>query len=117
MTELTEGSKWSQQWEITQPMVTVHMSRAVLSTPAMIGLIEGTCHGAVESNLDAAQTTVGTHINVSHLAPASLGEVVTVSCELIAARGRRLEFEVDVRVGDRVLSQGFHTRAIMSDLP
>src|SRR6516225_5295467 len=53
----------------------------VLSTPQMIGNMEWTCRETVLPLLDPGQDTVGTHVNVAHLAAAPLGMIVTFKAE------------------------------------
>lgn len=108
------GIASTEQHIITGAMVTFHMEKSALSTPSMISLIEGACHHVVLQFLDDRETTVGTHVNVSHLAPAFEGETLTVSCRLVEVDRRRLNFETMVQVGDRTLSVGTHQRAVIS---
>src|SRR5947209_1227938 len=66
----------------------------VLSTPHMIGYMERTCRDTVLPLLDTGYDTVGTHVNVAHLAAAPLGMAVTFSCEVTAVQDRRVQFRV-----------------------
>ena len=90
-----------------------HLPTVVLSTPAMIQLIEETCLQHVQEHLDENETTVGTHVCVSHAAAAGEGEEVTVSFRLSKIERRRLSFDTTVTCGDRVLSEGTHQRAVI----
>lgn len=86
----------------------------VLSTPNMILLMEETCTSAIQPLIEADdQTSVGTHVNVSHEAAAVGGEEVEVCCELIEADRRRLTFLVEAKVGDRIIGRGTHQRHIV----
>lgn len=86
----------------------------VLATPEMIWLMEETCTGLAQPFLeDADQTTVGTHVDVSHEAAAGDGETVEVEAHLVAVDGPRLTFRVEARVGDRVIGRGTHRRHIV----
>src|SRR2546423_12658395 len=67
----------------------------VFGTPMMIALMENAAWGAVADVLDEGQVTVGTHVNVSHLAATPLGQKVRANAELIAIDGRRLVFHVE----------------------
>jgi fluoroacetyl-CoA thioesterase len=110
---LTVGLDGTASYEITADMSPPHLPAAVLSTPSMIQLIEGTCLATVQPHLDEGQTTVGTHVCVSHDAGAFVGETVTVTCRLSEIDRRRLTFETEVTCGDRVLSTGTHQRAVV----
>ncbi len=85
----------------------------VLSTPSMILLMEMASLYAAQPHLDDNETTVGTHVDVSHRAAARGGETVTVDSELITIDRRRLTFAVRVSVGDRTIGEGTHQRAVI----
>ena len=85
----------------------------VISTPSMIGLIEGTCLQCAQPHLDATETTVGTHVNVSHSAAAYNGEEITVKSRLKEINKRRLLFEIEVLSPRGPISSGTHERAVI----
>jgi predicted thioesterase len=85
----------------------------VLSTPQMILGMERTCRNLVLPMLDTGHDTVGTHVNVAHLAAAPMGATVVFSAELLAVNKRRVEFRVTARVSDRIVGEGTHQRAIV----
>ena len=91
-----------------------HLPAKVLSTPSMVGLIEGACLEALQSKLPEGHTTVGTHISVSHTGPAFEGEEVSVRLELTAIDKRRLTFDVVVESPRGSISSGTHERAVVS---
>src|SRR5271157_3866045 len=69
----------------------------VLSTPHMIGYMERTCRNTVLPLLEPGYDTVGTHVNVTHLAAAPIGAAVTFRAEIIGVEGRRVQFRVEAR--------------------
>lgn len=86
----------------------------VLATPEMIRLMEEASTAAVQPALEGdGQTTVGTHVDVSHESAARDGEEVTVEAELVAIDGPRLSFRVEARVGDRIVGRGTHRRYVI----
>ncbi len=101
-------------YTVTADMAPSHLPTVVLSTPSMIGLIERTCLEAVQPHLDEGETTVGTHVCVSHQAAAREGEVFTVRCRLAKIEKRRLTFDVSVDGPAGRLSEGTHERAVVS---
>jgi len=111
---LAVGLQGSATHEITADMSPPHLPAPVLSTPSMIQLIEATCLTTVQPHLDEGQTTVGTHVCVSHDAGAFVGETITVECRLAEIDRRRLTFETTVTCGDRTLSTGTHQRAAIA---
>lgn len=111
---LQVGIEGSGTHVVTADMAPGHLPVVVLSTPSMIGLIEMTCLMTAAEHLDDTETTVGTHVCVSHTAAAGEGEEVTFTCRLAEIDRRRLTFETRVTCGDRVLSEGTHQRAVVA---
>jgi fluoroacetyl-CoA thioesterase len=110
---LQVGVSASTTHTVTPEMSPAHLSVKVLSTPSMIQLMEQTCLTGVAPHLDEAESTVGTHVCVSHVAAANAGEEVTISCRLSEVNKRRLTFEVAAHCGDRLLGEGTHQRAVI----
>ena len=86
----------------------------VLATPQMIRYMEWTSRNLVLPMLDKGHDTVGTHVNVSHVAAAPIGSVVTFTSEIIAASDRRVEFRVSARSVDELIGEGTHERGIIN---
>ena len=86
----------------------------VLSTPHMIGFMERTCRNLLLDMLDAGHDSVGTHVNVSHCAAAPLGSKVTFHGELLAVNKMRVDFRVAAKVGDKIIGEGTHQRAVIN---
>lgn len=86
----------------------------VFGTPMMIALMENAAWGAVAADLDEGYVTVGTLVNVQHLAATPLGEAVTASAELIAINGRRLTFKVEAHDEHKKVGEGQHERHIVN---
>ena len=110
---LQPGIEHDARYTVTAAMAAPHLPRVVLSTPTMIGLIEGTCLESVREHLDDGETTVGTHVCVSHDAAAGEGEEILVRCRLATIERRRLTFEVEVEGPSARLSTGTHQRAVV----
>jgi fluoroacetyl-CoA thioesterase len=111
---LTTGIENEASYEVTRDMSAPHLPRVVLATPTMIGLIEGTCLHAVSPHLDEGETTVGTHVCVSHQAAATEGEQITIRCRLSRIERRRLTFDVTVDTPNARISEGTHERAVVT---
>lgn len=87
----------------------------VFATGYMVGFFEWTCIRAVNPHLDwPEEQTVGTHINVSHLAATPPGLDVTVRVKITEVQGRRLTFELEASDGVDLISQGSHERFIIN---
>ena len=110
---LTTGIENEASYEVTRDLSAPHLPRVVLATPAMIGMIEGTCLRAVAPHLEEGETTVGTHVCVSHQAAATEGEQITIHCRLSRIDRRRLTFDVTVDTPNARISEGTHERAVV----
>jgi fluoroacetyl-CoA thioesterase len=85
----------------------------VLSTPAMIGMMELAAARAVQPELSSGAITVGTRIEVDHLKAVTLGSTVRAHARLVGHEGRFLVFEVEARSGQRVIGRGRVFRAVV----
>ena len=88
----------------------------VFATAYMIAFVEYACLEALKPYLTPDQRTVGTHVDISHLAATPIGMQVTALVELVAVEGRKLRFKVECRDEADAIGAGFHERAII-DLP
>jgi fluoroacetyl-CoA thioesterase len=85
----------------------------VLATAMMIGFIEQTCIQALRPYLSVDQRTVGTHVDVSHVAATPVGMQVRANVELIEVEGRSLVFRVACFDQGGLIGEGLHRRAII----
>lgn len=87
---------------------------AVFATGFMVGFLEWACINALNPHLDwPAEQSLGTHINVSHLAPTPPGMLVTAKVQIVAVEGRRVTFEIEADDGVDMIAQGTHERFII----
>ena len=84
-----------------------------LSTPAMILWLEITARDCVLPLLEPGQDTVGTRVNVAHLAATPVGMKVTCRARLTAVDRRRLTFEVEAYDEKDKIGEGAHERFII----
>ena len=110
---LTTGIRGHSHHLVDEGMSPRHLPSKVLSTPAMIGLIEATCLSTAQEHLDDGETTVGIHVCVSHSASVSAGDTIDIVCELTEIDRRRLVFATKVTSGDTVVSEGTHQRFVV----
>ncbi len=110
---LAPGIEKEAQYKVTKEMSPPHLPMPVLSTPSMIGLIEGVCLQNAQAHLDSMETTVGTHVNVSHSGAAYLNEEITIKTRLKEINKRRLLFEIEVLTTRGPISTGTHERAVI----
>lgn len=112
---LEPGATHVSKTIVDESMSPPHLAPVVvLATPEMIWLMEEACTSAVQPLLEEGdRTTVGTHVDVSHESAARLGEEVLVEATLVAVHGPRLTFDVEARVGDRIIGRGTHRRHVI----
>lgn len=79
----------------------------------MVGFIEWACIEALRPYLNVTQKTVGTLVNVSHIAATPVGMTVRAQVELIAIEGRKLRFKVQCLDDSGPIGEGFHERAVI----
>jgi fluoroacetyl-CoA thioesterase len=85
----------------------------VFGTPMMIALMENAAWKAVAEQLDPGYVTVGTVVNIRHLAATPLGQKVRASAELTEVDGRRLVFHVTAYDEKQKIGEGQHERFIV----
>jgi fluoroacetyl-CoA thioesterase len=85
----------------------------VLATPRLLALAEAATVGATASRMPPGTTSVGTRIELDHRAATGIGRTVTAEARLAKADGRRLFFEVTVRVGETLVADGRIERVVV----
>ena len=110
------GLKHTSELTVTDAVTAVNVGSGdmpVLATPMMMALMENAAMLAVRDELPEGQTTVGGHIESSHLKPSKVGDVVRAEAEVTKVNGRKIEFKVAAYSGDTVLGEGTHLRFIV----
>lgn len=85
----------------------------VLATPRLIGLCEEASLAAVAGHVPEGSTTVGTNVQVNHLAPTAVGHDVTAEATLERIEGRRLTFTVSANDDRGLVAAGKVTRVLV----
>jgi fluoroacetyl-CoA thioesterase len=85
----------------------------VFATPMLVALVEEAAVAAVQPHLPAGQTTVGTWLEISHVAATPVGMTVRATAVLEAAEGRTLTFAVAAWDEREKIGEGRHRRAIV----
>ena len=86
----------------------------VLATPHLIGLLEMTARNAIKPYLDDGFDTVGSRVDVRHLAATPMGMSVTFRAEIIAVEERRVTCRVEARDEKEKIAEGTHERAVVN---
>ena len=85
----------------------------VFATPAMIALMENTAYKSVADELEEGAGTVGTLMNVKHVAASPVGMKITCETELTKVDGRALTFSVKAFDEAGLIGEGEHERFIV----
>jgi len=116
MSELQPGLILEMTREVTRKESAQELGSGtveVFATPAMALLIEHACLKLVQSHLEQDQTTVGIHLELNHLAPTPLGDVVRVKAELVKVEKHVIHFEAKVWDSAELVGEASHQRAII----
>lgn len=116
MSEITIGLTNEKSVAVTIENTAISMGSGTLrvfATPAMIALCEGCCAETVEDLLGEGMTSVGTKVDIEHLAASPIGASILCKSKIVAVDGRRLDFEVEVYDNVGLIGKGKHTRFIV----
>jgi fluoroacetyl-CoA thioesterase len=86
----------------------------VLATPVMINLIEAAALAAVEHLLPEGYQSLGTHLDVRHIAATPVGMRVRATAEVTAVNGRTISFNVNVKDEIDLIGHGVHERMVVN---
>ena len=113
---LKTGIKGRKELVVTKENTAKSMGSGTLdvfATPAMIALMENTAYESVAAKLEEGSGTVGTALNVKHVAATPVGMKVTCETELIKVDGRALTFSVKAYDETGLIGEGEHERFII----
>ena len=86
----------------------------VLATPVMVNLMEAAALDAVENLIPAGHQSLGTRLDVRHIAATPVGMRVRATARLVAVDGRTLEFRVEAHDEKDLIGDGTHTRLVVN---
>jgi predicted thioesterase len=110
------GLKHTTELTVTDAVTAIQVGSGdmpVLATPMMMAIMENAAMLAVRDELPEGCTTVGGHIESSHLKPSRVGDVVRAEAEVTRVDGKKIEFKVAAYAGDILLGEGTHLRFIV----
>ncbi|MFC4112596.1 thioesterase family protein [Nonomuraea zeae] len=85
----------------------------VLATPRLLALAEAATVRAIEQHLAPGETSVGTRVEMEHLAASPLGRHVQIGVELTQVEGRRLVFAFEAHDKHTVVGRGTIERVVV----
>lgn len=115
---LETGIKGTNEIIVTEELSAKKLGSGLLpvyATPAMIALMENTAFESVAQYLEEGCGTVGTALNVKHVAATPIGMKVTCKTELVKVDGRALTFEVKAYDECGLIGEGVHERFIITE--
>jgi len=86
----------------------------VFATPMMVGIMENAALKAVDAFLPEGYSTVGTHLDVKHIAATPVGMTVRSDAELIEIEGKKLKFRITAHDEKGLIGEGIHSRYIIN---
>ncbi len=86
----------------------------VFSTPALVGLMEAAAVKVLEDHLPPENTSVGSHIDVHHLAATPVGMHIHIKAELTEIDGRKLVFRITASDEVELIGEARHERVIVN---
>ncbi len=116
MTELKIGLKHTSEIMVTDSLTAISMGSGdmpVLATPAMLALMENAAMLAIAGALPEGYTSVGGHIESSHLRPSKIGDKIAAIAEVTKVEGKKIEFKVTACSGESLLGEGTHIRFVV----
>ncbi len=116
MTELKTGLVGRAETIVTESNTAAAIGSGALpvfSTPHMIALMENASMNAIAPCLEDGQGSVGTKIDVAHVAATPMGMTVRAESTITRIEGRMLSFEVRAWAGDELIGEGTHQRCII----
>jgi fluoroacetyl-CoA thioesterase len=114
---LVPGIERSDEFTVAPPLVTNvggTIEAGVLSTPGIIGMMEGSAQMLAYEHLPEGKATVGFEVCVKHVAAAAEGAICQTRATLREiVEGRKLRFDVEVTEGERTIGVGTHERRVV----
>ena len=115
---LTPGITGKKELTVTEAYTARSLNSGALpvfGTPMLVALMEGCAHESVLPCLEKGQGTVGTGLDIQHLAPTPVGGHVRAESLLVKVEGRLLTFEVRAYDEAGLIGQGTHERFIVQN--
>lgn len=116
MAEITVGTFAELEATVTKELTARHLGSGgvdVFSTPSMIALMEGAAVRAIDPLLPEGSASVGSVVNVRHLAATPLGHRVKARAEVTAVEGRQITFKVEAHDEKELVGEGTHVRFVI----
>jgi predicted thioesterase len=114
--QIREGQTLTREFEVQDRHTAAHIGSGtvkVLATPVMIAFIEITALELMGQSLDEGYTSVGTRLDIRHLAPSPLGRTVQVNTTVEQVDGNKVILQAEVWDGGTLVGSGSHERFVI----
>ncbi len=111
------GDKGTESLVVTRELTVQHFISsmpAVYGTPMMIFLMEVACGNAITPALPEGWVSVGTKVDIKHLAATPIGRTVVATGIVTAINDREVMFSVSAHDGVRLIGEGTHARGVVN---
>jgi fluoroacetyl-CoA thioesterase len=113
MPDVTPGLRGELTWTVEEPLCTKRGDHLIFSTPSMVQLLESASIEALRPCLDPKQASVGTRVDIRHLAPTVQGMTVRAVVTVREVDRRRVAFDVEVFDDVEKVGEADHERFIV----
>ncbi len=107
------GMNEEMSFQVEEPHTAVQVgsgSLRVLATPSLIAFMERIAHHMLESRLPQGFSSVGTFVEMRHLAATPAGGAVRVRCEVLEVNGRQVTIAFQAWDDHEKIGEGRHQR-------
>ena len=114
--QIKEGQTLSREFVVQDQHTAAHIGSGtvkVLATPVMIAFIEITALALMGQSLEEGYTSVGTRLDIRHLAPSPLGRTVRVRTTVEQVDGDKVILQAEVWDGQTLVGSGTHERFVI----
>ncbi len=112
------GMTREDSFEISMENSAIHLgsgSSRVLATPWMIAFMERVSHRLLTCCLPEGYSSVGTHLDVRHLAPTPVGATIRVRAEVLSVDGIKVFFSIEAWDSLEKIGEGKHERVVIEE--
>ena len=85
----------------------------VYATPMLVRDIEIACRELLLAHLDPGEDSVGTRVEIDHIAATLMGMSAEITVKLVELNGRAVTFEIEARDNVEAICRGRHSRFIV----
>jgi fluoroacetyl-CoA thioesterase len=112
------GMTREDSFEVSMENSAIHLgsgSSRVLATPWMIAFMERVSHRLLTCCLPEGYSSVGTHLDVRHLAPTPVGATIRVRAKVLSVDGIKVNFSIEAWDSLEKIGEGKHERVVIDE--